>query len=47
MADAKHDGLTSVTELFRHVGRGVRAMTRGAQTPAMEGRFGGTLFAVR
>jgi hypothetical protein len=46
-ADANHDGLISATELAAYVDSRVRNLTNGAQHPAMELRFGGTLFAVR
>jgi WD40 repeat protein len=46
-ADDNHDGLISATELASYVDRRVRALTGGRQSPAMEVRFGGTLFAVR
>ena len=46
-ADANHDGLIGATELAAYLDRRVRALTGGAQTPAMELRFDGTLFAVR
>jgi hypothetical protein len=46
-ADANHDGLISATELAAYVESRVRNLTNGAQHPAMELRFGGTLFAVR
>lgn len=46
-ADRNHDGLISANELADYVERRVRALTRGRQNPAMEIRFGGTLFAVR
>jgi uncharacterized caspase-like protein len=46
-ADENHDGLISVTELARYIDRRVRNLTGGAQQPAMELRFDGTLFAVR
>ena len=42
-----HDGLISATELAACLDRRVRALTDGAQSPAMELRFDGTLFAVR
>jgi WD40 repeat protein len=45
-ADENHDGLISVTELARYIDRRVRNLTNGAQQPAMELRFDGTLFAV-
>jgi hypothetical protein len=45
--DANHDGLISATELAAYVDSRVRNLTNGAQHPAMELRFGGTLFAVR
>lgn len=45
-ADADHDGLISATELAAYVDRRVRNLTGGAQSPAMELRFDGTLFAV-
>lgn len=46
-ADENHDGLISATELARYIDRRVRNLTNGAQQPAMELRFDGTLFAVR
>jgi WD40 repeat protein len=46
-ADENRDGLISATELAAYVERRVRALTGGRQSPAMELRFGGTLFAVR
>jgi uncharacterized caspase-like protein len=46
-ADENHDSLISVTELARYIDRRVRNLTDGAQQPAMELRFDGTLFAVR
>jgi hypothetical protein len=46
-ADGNRDGLLSGTELAEYVERRVRALTDGRQSPAMELRFGGTLFAVR
>jgi uncharacterized caspase-like protein len=46
-ADENRDGLISATELAAYVERRVRALTGGRQRPAMELRFGGTLFAVR
>ena len=46
-ADTNHDGLISATELAAYLDRRVRALTDGAQSPAMELRFDGTLFAVR
>jgi hypothetical protein len=46
-ADGNRDGLLSGTELAEYVERRVRALTGGRQSPAMELRFGGTLFSVR
>jgi WD40 repeat protein len=46
-ADGNRDGLLSGTELAEYVERRVRALTNGEQSPAMELRFGGTLFSVR
>ncbi|MDO9713454.1 caspase family protein [Paracraurococcus lichenis] len=46
-ADTNHDGLISATELAAYVARRVPALTEGRQTPGMEIRFDGTLFAVR
>jgi len=46
-ADENRDGLISATELAAYVERRVRVLTGGRQSPAMELRFGGTLFAVR
>lgn len=46
-ADSNRDGLLSGTELAEYVERRVRALTGGKQSPALELRFGGTLFAVR
>jgi WD40 repeat protein len=46
-ADTNHDGLINTTELAAYVDRRVRSLTQGAQQPAMEIRFDGTLFAVR
>jgi WD40 repeat protein len=46
-ADENKDGLLSGEELGAYVSRRVRALTGGRQNPAMELRFGGTLFAVR
>ena len=44
--DENNDGLLGATELARYVDRRVRNLTGGAQSPAMEVRFDGTLFAV-
>lgn len=46
-ADTNHDGLISATELAAYIACRVPALTEGRQTPAMEVRFDGTLFAVR
>jgi len=46
-ADENHDGLIGATELARWVDRRVRNLTGGAQSPAMEVRFDGTLFGIR
>ncbi len=46
-ADTNHDGLISATELAGFIDRRVRNLTNGEQSPAMELRFDGTLFAVR
>ncbi len=46
-ADTNHDGLISTTELAAYIDSRVRNLTNDAQSPAMELRFGGTLFAVR
>jgi WD40 repeat protein len=46
-ADENRDGLLSATELAGYVERRVRALTGGRQNPAMELRFGGSLFAVQ
>ena len=45
--DENNDGLLGATELARYVDRRVRNLTGGAQSPAMEVRFDGTLFAVQ
>ena len=45
-ADENKDGLLSATELARYVDRRVRNLTAGGQSPAMEIRFDGTLFAL-
>jgi uncharacterized caspase-like protein len=45
-ADENKDGLLSATELARYVDRRVRNLTAGRQSPAMEIRFDGTLFAL-
>lgn len=46
-ADSDRDGLLNALELAAYVERRVRALTGGRQSPAMELRFGGTVFAVR
>ena len=46
-ADENKDGLLGATELARYVDRRVRALTGGRQSPAMEVRSDGTLFAIR
>jgi uncharacterized caspase-like protein len=46
-ADENKDGPISTNELAAYVGRRVRTLTGGAQQPAMEIRYDGTLFAVR
>jgi WD40 repeat protein len=46
-ADSNNDGLLSATELTAYVERRVRALTDARQTPAIEIRSAGTLFAVR
>jgi hypothetical protein len=45
-ADENQDGLLGATELARYVDRRVRNLSGGRQSPAMEVRFDGTLFAV-
>jgi hypothetical protein len=46
-ADTNYDGLISANEFADYVERRVRSLTDGNQSPAMEVRFGGTLFAVQ
>ena len=44
-ADTDRDGLVGVSELMAHLGRRVPALTEGRQTPGIEARFEGGLFA--
>ena len=46
-ADENKDGLVGATELAHYVDRRVRNFTNGAQSPAMEVRYDGSLFVVR
>ena len=44
-ADTNHDGLVSVDELMAYLARRVPALTDGRQTPGIEARYEGGLFA--